>query len=463
MPAFSFSRIPPTKKGSFPALSGFLLPFTAARYGWRLIASLLLIARLAPAQEALRNSTAGDAAAEATHQQISSQDYTVKEGDFRLLVTPSLEFDWNNNVGLSKTDQESDFILQPLLQLTASYPLTERNLLSLTLGVGYNDFLKYSENNSITISSSSQLAYDIFIKDFKFDIHDRIAMTDDPSTQPAISGTSQFGTLVNTAGLTTTWDLEDVVLSLGYDHQNTESTFSQFNYLDSSDELIVARAGLHFSSTLTAGVEATASYLTYAQEVLNNSEDYTVGVYGDYSPDSSFHVEPRFGYSIYQFQQTSESAQVFELTPSGVPLVIPTGEKIQTQNVSSWYASLTMSHQITKAINYSISLGHEVQPGIQSDLTEDYYFRPAIDWMIIKDLSLTTSVSYDRGTQGLGNVSGSLSETYEWWQGSVTVSYPLVKKLSLSLNYRYTLRSSNISVDEYAQNVVGIRLTYPLE
>ena len=35
-----------------------------------------------------------------------------------------------------------------------------------------------------------------------------------------------------------------------------------------------------------------------------------------------------------------------------------------------------------------------------------------------------------------------------------------MKKLMLSLNYRFTLRSSNIPTRGYAQNIVGIKLSY---
>jgi hypothetical protein len=460
MSVFAFLKRPLKKKGLFPSQH---FRRTDVLCGWRLTSSLVLVARLATAQDSLRNSMAGDAAAEAQRQQLSSQLYTVKAGDFNLLIVPSMEADWNDNVNLSKTDQESDFILQPLLQLNASYPLTQRNVLNLSVGVGYNDYLRYTSNSSFVITSASQLSFDVFIKDFRINLHDRFSMSDDPSTQPAISGTSQYGMLMNTAGITTTWDLNDLVLTLGYDHQNSLSTFGQFNYLNSSSELPIARAGLHLSSDLTAGVEVTASYLTYEQAVLNNNESYSAGLYADYTPDSYFRVQPRAGYTIYQFQHTSESAQIFDLTPTGVPIIAPTGETIQTQDLNSWYADLTVSHQVTKAINYAFSAGHEVQPGIQSDVVEDYYFRPNINWTIIKDLSLNTSLFYDRGNQGAGNISGNLTETYDWYGGSLMVSYPLMKKLLLTVNYRLTLRSSNIPSDEYAQNLVGLRLTYQMQ
>ena len=52
--------------------------------------------------------------------------YTVKDGDFILQVTPSLEVDWNDNVTLTKTDPESDVILTPLISLNAMYPISAR-------------------------------------------------------------------------------------------------------------------------------------------------------------------------------------------------------------------------------------------------------------------------------------------------------------------------------------------------
>ena len=133
---------------------------------------------------------------------------------------------------------------------------------------------------------------------------------------------------------------------------------------------------------------------------------------------------------------------------------------IQTADVNAWYVDLTMSHKVSEAASYAFSAGHEIRLGIQSDLIEDYYFRPSITWTIVKDLGLNTSFRYEHGNQGAGNVTGNLTETYDWYGGSLALSYPLMKKLKLSLNYRLTLRSSNIPDNEYAQNIVGIKLAY---
>ena len=444
-----------------PALALRSRPGWEHGWTWSLAAALLLLAAgMASAQESLRNSLAGDAAAEASRQQAGSQNYTYKAGDFRLLVAPSVGMEWNDNVNLVKTNAQSDFILEPLVQLTGSYPVTQRNLFLFSAGVGYDEYLEHGQYSAVRLNTDSQLSFDMYIKDFWINFHDRFSAVEDPGAQASLARTARYGTFMNTAGLTTTWDLEDVVLTLGYDHRNSLATSGEYSYLDQSAELPLARAGFRINSQLTAGVEGTASFTTYDQAVLNNNQSYSAGLYADWKPGSFFHIQPRAGYTIYQFQHTSQSFAINHQIGSGLPIVLPAGQSIQTSDLNTWYADLTVSHQASKLASYAFSAGHEIRLGIQSDAIEDWYFRPNVTWTIFKDVSLNTSLFYEHGNQGAGNVTGNLAETYDWYGGGLTASYPLMKKLMFSLNYRLTLRSSNTADRDYAQNIVGLRLTY---
>jgi hypothetical protein len=77
-------------------------------------------------------------------------------------------------------------------------------------------------------------------------------------------------------------------------------------------------------------------------------------------------------------------------------------------------------------------------------------------------VSLNTSFSYEHGNQGQGNVSGNLVETFDWLGADVGASYSILKKLSLDLDYRITLRSSTIANNEYTQNLLSLSLTYQI-
>jgi hypothetical protein len=325
--------------------------------------------------------------------------------------------------------------------LDLSYPMTQNNLLSLSVGVGYDKYLDHDQYSTWNLQSGTELSFDIYVKDFWINLHDRVNYVQDTSQQPTISGTASYATLNNTAGLSVTWDLNKATLSAGYDHQNIISpTSQQFESQDGATEMLFARAGLEVYPGLTTGIEGTASFTRYDQMVLNDNNSYSAGVYADWQPGKAFRVQPRIGYTIFQFQHTSTN--------------------IQTSDLNSWYADLNITHKITDAISYSLDAGHEVQTGIQSDAVEDWYVRPAIRWDIIKNVDLNTSLSYEHGKQGAGNVSGNLTENFDWLGVNLGVGYSIIKKLSLGLNYRLTLRSSDIANNEYTQNVIGLSLTY---
>ena len=72
--------------------------------------------------------------------------------------------------------------------------------------------------------SGTELSFDIYVKDFWFNLHDRAQYVQDTSQQPALSGTANYATINNTAGLSATWDLNQGTLSAGYDHKNVIST-----------------------------------------------------------------------------------------------------------------------------------------------------------------------------------------------------------------------------------------------
>lgn len=403
----------------------------------------ILVTRLAFTQEALRNSLAGDAAAEARNLQQQSQAYTIKSGDFRLLATPSLSLDWNDNINLAHTGALQDFILFPALGLDMSYPLTQRNVLRLNVTFGYKEYLQNSQYSAWYVQSGSALSYDIYVKDFWINLHDQFSYIQDASQQAAVANTGTYGNYQNTAGFNTTWDLEDVTLSLGYDHQDYFSTSQQFSYIDHASELVVGRGGFKFHPTLTAGLEGTISYTAYDQPVLNNNMGYSAGVYADWHPGHYLHVQPRFGYMIYQFEQTSRF--------------------IKAANQNAWYFDLTATHDLSDAVSYSLSAGHEMTLGTYGDTIEDWYVRPTLSLRIIKDLTLNTSFSYQNGSQGLQTAPGSPSENFDWFTWSLGLRHPLTKRLTVGLNYRMTLRTSNDAFREYTQNLVSLQLSYNIQ
>ena len=422
-----------------------------------LVMFVLFAALSASAQEALRNSVAGQTAADSRSQALQAQDYTFKNGDFRLLLTPSIGLQWNDNVNLSQTNLIDDYIVKPAVGIRASYPFTQRNVLYLDVSIGYDRYLEHPNLSTLDLNSSSGtgLSFDIGIKDVTLNLHDWMNYVQDSAQNGAVANTATYGTFQNTAGLSGTWDLNQVTLSLGYDHQNVQSTSAEFDYISRSAEMLSARAGFQVHPKVTVGLESTAAFTTYQQTVLNNNDAYTLGAYTELRPSAYFKVTARAGFTTYQFQNSSTTNQIpiFNEGPGAT-------NRVQTSDQNSWYANLNVSHQPRESINYALEAGHEVQLGTQSDLIEDWYVRPNITWRVIRGLTINSSLFYEHGNQGVGNVSGNLSDTFDWYGGELRVEHPLTSSLALGVNYRLTLRSSSTPNDGYTQNLVGLQLTY---
>jgi hypothetical protein len=419
---------------------------------WSIALILLLAIRSAPAQEALQNAQAGQNASAAQAKQLQSSDYTFKDGDFRVLVLPSMGLQWNDNINLSQTNVMDDYILSPSVGVTASYPLTQRNVLFLNITAGYQRYLDHPNLSTFDLNSSSGtgLSFEMGIKDVTLNFHDWMNYTKDGAGNGTVANTADYGTFQNTAGLLATWDLNQVSLSLGYDHQNVLATSAQFDSNNRSSEMIFAQAGFQIHPKVTVGLEASTSFTAYQQSVFNNNDSYTIGAYTTFRPSAYFSVSLHGGLSTYQFQDTSTTN-------------IQTGTRIQTSSVNSWYGDVSISHQVRESISYSLDAGHDLQLGTQSALVEDWHVGPNITWSIIRDLSFSTGLFYTHGDQGVGstgNASGTASGSYDWYGGSLSLGHPLTSWLVLGLTYRLTFRSSSTPNDGYTQNLVGLQLTY---
>lgn len=395
----------------------------------------------ASAQEALRPSMTGELALASRAAQVANQPYTVKFGDFRVLASPSLAAEYNDNIRVSDEEQQDDFILRPSLQLTGTHPISQRNLLRLRLGIGYDYYTQHEEYSSFRLEPASEISFDVYIKDLWINFHDRMTYLRDPGRESGVANSGRYGGFDNTAGITTTWDLNDLVLTLGYDHNNFISSSREFEYLDRSSELLLGRAGFRLSPALTTGVEGTGSFTSYNQaRLLNDSTGYSAGVYADWQPSAFVRVQPRAGFTAYMFDQTSRF--------------------IRAMDQDGWYAALNVAHDITDSIRYSVGVGHQIRLGIQADSIESTYVQPSISWRFIRGFPFTTYFNYEHGTQGAGRSLGNFEEDFDWFSGGISVSHAITKKLRASLNYRHTLRTADAASREYSQNLVGIYLTY---
>jgi Putative beta-barrel porin 2 len=402
----------------------------------------------ARAQVGLADEMANESIDKARTAQAQSSDYTFKSGDFRMLLSPAMSVQWNDNINLTESGKESDFILFPTLGVLMTYPLSDRNLLQLNVTGGYSDYVNHPHLSSWFLSTESGISLDFYIKDVSFNVHDQFSYVQNSSQNAQVAGTGTYGTFQNTAGLSGNWSLKYVDLTLGYDRGNTLATSAAFDQTDNANNTGYAKVGYKWNPKLTTGLEGTIADTTYKQNLLNDNTSYSAGVYGTWNPDSALQTSLRGGYTLLQFQQTSQ--------------------QLQTSNLNSWYLDLNISHQITTAIKYTIDVGHNIGLGLQSDATEYSYANAGVTWNFIKNFSLQPTFGFQHGKQGIGStpigplnpVLISQEEIYDWYSAGLAFNYELTKRFTVSCSYQFTSRTSSLPDRGYNQNIIGIQISY---
>ncbi len=404
---------------------------------------LLCAASIARSQDVVRPSLAGEAAAEARRQDIEHIPYNLLMGPIRFRVSATLGVEYNDNINLAEVNTQEDVIIRPQVNVNAIWPVTQLNTLRLDLGLGYAFYIDHSnaDTNGVLISPGSQLAFDIFIGDFRINFHERPSLQQDPIAELALSNVVDYGRFQNTVGVSVLWDLNKAVVTLGYDHYTYISTTSRFNYLDRNAEELSGNVDFAVSSTTNVGLESYAVFNYYDQNVLNDSTDYAIGAFAETQLTNYLKVRVAGGYQWISFNNGG---------------VVSTGPFHDSGKLSDYYANILISHRINPAIVQSLSAGHESQLGVNSNYITLNYIRHTVSWNIIRNTLLSTEFFYEDADES----GGFIREHLHRFGGAIAVGYQLTPHITLGLRYQYTQKDSNVPLRDYTQNRVSLDGTY---
>ena len=431
---------------------------------------LLFAAGILRAQDAIRPSLAGEAAAEARRQSIDKIPYNLQVGPIKFRFSATMGVEYNDNVNLAEdgsavflsptgpilvtTSPQEDFILRPQINLDALWPITQLNTLRLDIGVGHAFYLDHSnyDTNSVLISPGSQLAFDIFVGDFRINLHDRFSLEQDPVAEVALSNVADYGRFQNTAGISVLWDLNQAVVTLGYDHYTFISTTTAFDYLDRNADIVSGTIGFTPSSNLTVGLEGSFVNTYYDQNVLNDSRTYSGGAFVEMQLTSYLKLRVAGGYQAIDFDNT--------------------GLVNDAHDLNDYYANALLSHRVNSVLTHNLSVGHETQLGVNSNYVKLNYARHTSTWNIFYHTLFSTELFYEdaddsggsgilfRPIPGVPNINPFVAEHIHRYGGALSLGYQLTPHVTLGFRYQYTQKDSDQPLRDYRQNRVAIDGTY---
>jgi hypothetical protein len=413
---------------------------------------MLLAAASGPAQEAFRTSLAGQAAAEAKQRALADQNFNLRLGPVGLRFQSQLSIEANDNVRLEDNDPKSDVIVRPQFNIQGVWRVSEKNSLTFSTGIGYLVYLNSTEPNALFITPGSDLSFDLYVKDFTFNFHNRFSYSPDVSNQPQISGIGTLETLENTSGLGVKWDLNKVILELDYDHNIHKVTTPGYSYNNSTMDLLSLSAGFVINPTTTAGLQVSGGMTKYEQNFFNDNSHVAAGPFYSIQLSDNFSLRASGGYVAYFYSNNTGTNNSVYSNNTGT----------NSSSAGAFFGDLSLRQRVNASYAHSLSVGRLLQSGSFSETLDLIYARYEANWRLFQKTSLGFSLSYEHFTEVLRE--SNVADRYGF---GLSLSRPLTRKLGASLQYHYFLKdsslatgNSSLATGNYVQNQLALSLLY---
>ena len=390
-------------------------------------------------------SLAGDLAAESQQRAANTIGYyNILLGPVASKFSAGLGLDYDDNVHLSQSP-EGDFIFRPSLDTRIHWPITQKNSLDVSLGAGYSAYATHPNLDQFYMNPGSGLSFNIYAGDCVINLHDRISITENSYQNPTVNGNQNFAQLENSAGVSTSWDLNKLMAEVGYDHLNNISLGSNQQVPDASSENWFLNAGLHFLPQVTAGVESGVGLVSYGRGQSTakqpDATQWNAGVFC--KAQISEYISGRFdaGYTVY--------------APSAA------GGFTNLNSSSDMYFQISVSHQINRFINYSLSAGRSTESSFFGQPYNLYFVNLQPNWNFFRKYQISTPFWWQEGTQLSNRLYGQGGATaYDQYGAGINISRAITKKLSGTLSYQFIRENSTQSGLNYTVNIVSLNFSY---
>ncbi len=403
-----------------------------------LVTGCLLAPGAATAQEALRTAVEGDRSYQIRQQRVSEPAGLMSWGPVQFDLGTFLRLTYDDNVLLSDTAEQDDFIIAPGVGLGANWTITDRSRLSVDLDLSYLIYTQDTRDDRVNLSatSGSGLALDFEAGRTLTTIYDRFSLRSDLLDDGEVSEARNYGVFDNVAGVRTIWAPEPLFLEGGYSWNVSLSTDGEFRDRDRQSHQVFGRIGHIIEERTRWGIEATAWHTIYDTSVRNDFNSVSAGPFLEWQVTEAISLGVRGGWSWTMFDQTGTE-------PAPGDLSVP-------------YMGVDARHQLTDSFSHSLSATREVRVGFTSQFTEVLRVRYGFGWQLADRLRVNGGVFYEFGE--IPRIP--TDEEYDRYGFDLGVPFQLTERLGLSLAYRFTQRDSNVVGRDYTNNRVIATLSY---
>jgi len=392
------------------------------------------------------------------------QRYNFALGNFRFGLAAGVGIEWNDNIRLSQNNRESDFVFRPVLNIDATWKMSDLNTLRFNLGISYAKYFSHSDLDSDgpLISPTSDIAYTFFVSSVKFTIRDRISYQEDTYDIPEISGIAKYDRWENQAGIEMDWAVNQTVsLSLGYDHYNLwtrgDQTGDVFQLQDRSIDTVFIKPSFQVSPAISLGVNGSFSWIDFKSQDRADGTDLLVGPFIEWQISEFTNLYLEGGFQSLRFNGTSnfDNNAIDQLGLSAADAASVRQVLGDNEDSNNFYIKFEINNRPSDSFRHRLSYSHTSEIGFASDFYKIDHVEYNADWKVIQHAELGPTLFYEHYT-----TSGSLGEKADRVGAALGIRYHFNNSLTLGLDYRYIWKNSNLDGGDYYQNLIFASLYY---
>lgn len=390
------------------------------------------------------------------------QRYNLRMGLVTANFFSSLNTTFTDNIfgAPSGAPRESDLSLSPMVGMSLTLPVSQRQALRVDLGVGYRYSINHPELNAVFFAPSSSIDYRLVVGDVLITFFDTVSSASSPPPQIAggAGGSSiDFARIDNTLGVSASWMLDRYTsLSGSYRYQLGRGLNDQFSLLDLDAHSFSAAVFRQLHPYWTAGVATSYTLTTFPAGIQNGSTAWSVGPVLAFQPSSFLNFSLSVGYSSATFDQS--------------------GTIQDTSTFGGLTYSGSVAHQITRQLAHSLSYNSGINNGIGSNFAETTGINYGINWAFHPRTGIHAGIGWTQFEQ-TGSQNAFLiipspqgptavpiviqsNQKGSALQFTTGTSLQLSRKLSSGLAYAYMKQSNNGGGQAFDQHSVTLTLSY---
>ncbi len=366
---------------------------------------------------------------------------------FRVSVGLSTEYNSNvtlsNGLGPGATEvgnskSEGNVVDQAELTLSGQWAPTQQSQIALAINVGYQNYLHHPDLDGVTMSLPSTMSYSFSTGDVKWTIHNDLAVSNNPASQPALSGVQTYQQVVDTAGLNVAWAAgSQLVLTAGYDFTFSSTSLASSgsansNGFSNSPEFVTHTLNLgaiyDLAPKMEVGLGTTLADTVYLNNSGRDSTSYTVGPF--------FHAS------------LTPVTEVFA-TAGFQTISVPSNDQ-------NWYGDLKVTNNLNPIYTQTLDISHSLSLGVISDTftLDSVQYTGALQ--LRRDVTLLAGAFVEHGIEG----GGSVEEHLILYGGNISLQLQLTRSLSATLEWQDTVKISDIQGRNYTQDLASLSLSW---